>query len=76
MKLHLAVDEVYELPISMHVTTGKGADSLNLSSLLEDAAMRFDWFKPDTVAADKGYDALHIYETIINVYRAAPIIPN
>lgn len=75
MKLHLAVDAVYELPISMHVTTGKGADSLNLSPLLEDAASRFDWFNPVTVAADKGYDALHIYKTIIEGYKAAPIIP-
>jgi len=75
MKLHLAVDAVYELPISMYVTTASSADSLNLIPLLEDARDTHSWFSPESVLADRGYDALHIYKSIAEDFNATPIIP-
>ena len=75
MKLHMAVDATYELPISMYVTTAKSADSQNLSPLLESARNNLEWFDPETVLADKGYDALHNYKTIVEEYHATPVIP-
>jgi hypothetical protein len=75
MKLHLAVDAVYELPISMYVTTASSADSLNLTPLLVDARNRHWWFSPNSVLADRGYDALHVYKSIVEEFSATPVIP-
>jgi transposase len=75
MKLHLAVDAVYELPISMYVTTAGSADSLNLTPLLVDARCKLPWFNPETVLADRGYDALHVYKSIVEDFGATPVIP-
>lgn len=73
-KLHAIVCSTYELPISVKITTAKGADSLTLAPLLEEATSLHDWFTPASVSLDKGYDARHCYETILG-YGAVPIIP-
>lgn len=74
-KLHLLADAIHELPIACYVTTAKSADSLNFLPLLDEAKVRFDWFAPETVAADKGYDAIVNYRCAVEVHGVVPIMP-
>lgn len=74
-KLHLAVDEHYELPVVGYVTTASSPDSDHLLPLVENATAAFPWFHPRSVIADKGYDALINYKCLIDVFQTAPIIP-
>lgn len=72
--MHAVVDANYELPIACYVTTACSNDSRNLLPLLNQARARFEWFGPASVSADKGYDAITNYETIVADYSAVPII--
>lgn len=70
----MAVDADSEMPIACYVTPANKADSTNIVPLLEQARDRFDWFKPETVIADKGYDSQANSKAIIEDFQAAPII--
>lgn len=73
-KLHAAVDAESEMVIACYVTPANKADSTNIVPLLEQARDRFEWFKPETVIADKGYDSQANSKAIIEEFQAAPII--
>ncbi len=74
-KLHIAVDAKYEIPIMASVTTASVNDSRQLLPLINEARARHDWFAPEYVAADAGYDTVAIAETLVRSMHIVPIIP-
>ena len=56
-KLHIVADAVYGLPIAGYVTTASRNDSPELPNVLDSARRAHNWFRPDYVIADRGYDA-------------------
>ena len=72
-KLHIATDTKYELPIVATVTTASRGDNLEIMPLLHKARERYEWFAPEYVTADAGYDAIATCEFIVRM-KAAPII--
>ena len=76
-KLHLVVDAVTELPIEAHVTTASRQDTNELLPSLHHAKERFDWFKPEWVLADKGYDSATNFKGVaeLGVELAAQGVP-
>lgn len=76
-KVHLLVDAVYEIPISMTVTTAKVADVHGATRVLSQARFTHSKFRPRYVAADAGYSSDKLRKHIKRQYRAGPIIkPN
>ena len=73
-KLHLATDTKYELPIAATVTTASRGDNPEVMPLLWKARERYEWFAPEYICLDAGYDAIATCEFIIRL-KAAPIIP-
>jgi len=73
-KLHLAVDGLYELPVSFVVTPANESDTKQMKVLLE-KAVPAPTAQPEVVIADKGYDSRDNYELVYEKYGAAPIIP-
>ena len=57
-KLHTAVDAKYGLVLGQIVTTAKRSDSPELPTVIEHTKALLPWFRPKTVIADRGYDAL------------------
>lgn len=82
-KLHLAVDAVYELPVSFLLTAANEADTKQMEALLVRATAPLRQAQgtagpqasPKVVIADKGYDSQENCRLIYEQYSAAPIIP-
>jgi hypothetical protein len=73
-KVHLAVDADSELPIWFNVTAANTYDGHALAPVLTDATQRFDWFKPEYVLADKGYDSEKLFRFVGEGLGATPVI--
>lgn len=73
-KVHLAVDADSELPIWFDVTAANTYDGHSLAPVLKDATQRFDWFKPQYVTADKGYNSKEVFRSVAEDFGAVPII--
>ena len=73
-KQHLAADVTYELPISFTVTTASRADTQEFVPVLDRAKiLHSQWFRPETVSADAGYDANANYKHV-KALKASPVI--
>ncbi len=62
-KIHLIADAEYEIPLVFDTTGGKHSDIRMLKPLYEQAKGDFQWFSPEYLSGDKGYDsqAMHRY---------------
>ena len=60
-KAHMITDVTYGIPLS--VSTGKsgGNDFTTLIPMINKTEMNFDWFAPEVVIADRGYDSKKNY---------------
>ena len=56
-KLHMVADANHGVPLGYIVTTAKRGDTLMLPPVVEDTESRHDWFSPEVVIADRGYDS-------------------
>ena len=56
-KLHMVADATFGVPIAGYVTTASRNDSPELPNVLDNARRAHNWFRPDYVIADRGYDA-------------------
>ncbi len=65
-KLHLMTDTDSQFPLAFSVTTAKSSDTTELPKLLEQAENQFDWFKPQYVIADRGYDSETNHKAILD----------
>ena len=74
-KLHLAVDALYELPVSFTLTPANEADTLQMEPLLKKARADKAETQPQLVVADKGYDSQDNNKFIYKECKAIPIIP-
>lgn len=72
-KVHLGVCAETELPIWVHVTPANVYDGHHLSSVLNGASERYDWFSPQYVLADKGYDSKACFSFVQDM-GAEPVI--
>lgn len=73
-KVHVAVDAASELPIWFDVTPANRWDGSLLTPVLQDAQRRFDWFQPEYVTADKGYNGREVFRSVAEEIGAIPII--
>ena len=64
-KQHAVVDAKYQIPITSFVTPANRNDSPTLPELMDKAETEFNWFSPDFVMADKGYDSEKNHLTVI-----------
>lgn len=71
-KIHVAVDTATELPLAWTVATAKDKEQLFAVDLLDETIER--GFHPETLAADKGYDSVRIYDACTE-RGTLPIIP-
>jgi len=74
-RLHLAVDAKYELPIGKKQTLAQVQDIQMMIPLLNETKQSLQWFSPDVVMGDKGYDSHNNYEGVVKDFEADPIIP-
>lgn len=74
-KLHLAIDAIFELPISFTVTPANEDDGKQMEPLLKKAGLDKEDKNPEAIIADKGYDSKANCSTIYEQCHAAPIIP-
>ena len=73
-KVHALVDVPTQLPIAFDVSPANENDSPFLRKMVSWSKRNYDWFDPDVVAADKGYDGIeHVW--LIHGLNAAPLIP-
>ena len=56
-KAHVVSDAVYGLPIAAITTPGNASDTVYLPKIIDKAKGTFDWFHPEAVIADRGYDS-------------------
>ena len=56
-KAHYLADANYDIPIHQIVTSGNKSDIRQLKPLYEKAAQTFQWFRPNVLLGDKGYDS-------------------
>ena len=56
-KFHLMVDARHGVPITGFTTTASKQDTQFLSPLMDKAQGQHEWFQPNFVVADKGYDS-------------------
>lgn len=68
-KLHAAVCARTGLPVAWETDTARGAETVHVARLLDQAARR--GVEPETVALDKGYD----HETVHRAIAAAGVLP-
>ena len=61
-KVHMVVDATHDLPLTFKVTAGNRSDSPELPAVIDQAFETYDWFQPQTVLADRGYDANSNFE--------------
>lgn len=73
-KIHLMADAIPELPLVLRVTPANRHDSKEIIPLLRKARFQLKGFAPRTVLADAGYDAKHVYKSIVEEFEAIPII--
>lgn len=71
-KIHAAVCTVTGLPLAWQIETARRQESLYLAPLLD--AVKARGFKPETVAADKGYDNARVYGEC-EARGVEPVIP-
>lgn len=71
-KLNLAVCTATGLPLAWRVETARRHESMSVAPLLDALIAR--GIKPETVAADKGYDAVRVYAEI-EARGPDPVIP-
>ena len=74
-KLHLAVDAIYELPISFTLTPANEDDGKQMKPLLIKAGLDKEEKNPWAIIADKRYDSKANYLMIFKECHAVPIIP-
>ena len=73
-KVHMVADANHGLPLA-HFTTAANASEMKLMPrYIEHAEELYDWFKPEVVIADKGYDSLWNHEWL-NHKGIKPVIP-
>jgi hypothetical protein len=70
-KLHAAVDVATGLPVAWRIETGRVAELHPVAPLLDSVIRR--GFRPETVAADKGYDYAPVHDAIME-RGALPVI--
>lgn len=73
-KMQTVVDAIHELPISIQVSTAKDSDMKALVPILNATKEKLQWFSPQEVLADAGYDMLENYRFICEELKAIPII--
>ena len=72
-KYHAVADATYGVPITGFTTTAKRNDSPELPRVMKQALDTHDWFAPQHVIADKGYDSEANHRTV-EKYGSIPII--
>lgn len=72
-KYHAVADATYGLPITGFVTTASHHDSPTMPGILDKARAEHDWFEPQYVMADKGYDSESNHRAVLS-HAATPII--
>ena len=73
-KYHSIVDAQYGLPITGFTTTASRPDTLELPSLVEKSKGMHEWFAPQYLMADKGYDSQKNHRALLD-RGIIPIIP-
>ena len=73
-KLHLMVDARHGIPVTGLTTTASKNDTLFLTPLMDAAQAKHEWFRPDYVLADKGYDSARNHREMME-RDALAIIP-
>ena len=73
-KLHLMVDARHGVPITGFTTTASKNDTQFLSPLMDKAKGLHEWFRPNFVVADKGYDSVANHRKVMK-RDALAIIP-
>ena len=56
-KAHVISDATYGIPFVNITTRANASDTVYLPKLIEQAKATFDWFNPEAVIADRGYDS-------------------
>ncbi len=72
-KLHAAADANYGVPLAWMVTTASRNDAPMMPEIVAKGQDTLDWFKPEVVTADKGYDSASNHEYLWR-QGIAPII--
>ena len=72
-KYHCVADATYGVPITGFTTTAKRSDSPELPRIMKQAADTHDWFAPEHVMADKGYDSQANHRAVLK-HGSIPII--
>ena len=72
-KYHAVADATYGIPISGFGTTAKRNDSPELPDVMKQAAETHNWFAPEYVMADRGYDSEKNHRAV-EKHGAIPII--
>ena len=72
-KDHMVADVNYGLPLGHICTTASRNDSPELPNVIAHTERLYQWFRPDVVIADKGYDAASNHE-YLNDKGIVPII--
>ena len=73
-KYHSLVDAQYGLPITGFTTSASRSDNPTLPALVEKAESAHDWFAPQYLMADKGYDSQANHKALLD-RGIIPIIP-
>jgi IS5 family transposase len=73
-KAHLLVDNYYELPIALSITSANVHDIRGASRVLRQARVATSMFHPNYVMADAGYSSNELRNLIKRQYRAEPIV--
>ena len=69
----MVADTRYGIPLEQFVTTAKRNDSPELPGLIDRAQRLHEWFQPQVVTADRGYDAQSNHKYLCD-QRIVPII--
>lgn len=56
-KIHMVADVTYELPLAQLISSANRNDSPFLPRVFEQAEKLYDWFQPEVLTADRGYDS-------------------
>lgn len=72
-KAHIISDANYEVPIAITTTTAKSNDGKLLRPLSQQAKAKFNWYAPDYLLADKGYDDQDLHRYLRSKGTAAVI---
>ena len=72
-RMHLLADATYGLVLEFIITSANEGDSPHLRTVMRKAHGTYDWFKPQYLLADKGYDSRANHEYLVN-QGVTPII--